>query len=172
MNGTFESYDESLDESFDEAAESVYDESFDETAEFIGLPGIIGNVLGGLGGVAGSAASGIGNLLGGVLGGSRPTRPPLPGVQLPGLGAGVSNATLTTPAGTATLALPSPLVRQDEFRATTQRLQSAINRQDLRSVRLASSDSGVTQLGSQVGTEQTGAQFIERLSQFLGFDFQ
>src|SRR6266446_3132382 len=37
---------------------------------------------------------------------------------------------------------------------------------------LASSDSGVTQLGSQVGTEQTGAQFIERLSQFLGFDLQ
>ncbi len=49
-----------------------------------------------------------------------------------------------------------PMSLLKETRLTTHHLLVS-PRQDLRSVRLASSDSGVTQLGSSVGTEQTGA---------------
>jgi hypothetical protein len=118
MDETAEYMDESFDESFDEMAEAD-DESYDEMAEFLpGLP------IPGLGSVLGGVASGIGNLLGA----GAPRRAPLPSVRLPTPSSGVTNATLNTPAGSATLALPSPLVRQDEFRATTQRLQEGINR--------------------------------------------
>ena len=42
--------------------------------------------------------------------------------------------------------------------------------QDLRSAWLTSHDPGVAQLGPQVGTEQTGPQFIQGLSEFFGLD--
>lgn len=123
MSDLFESYDESLDESLD-INESDFEGS--EDAEFLGsLLGGLGNAVSGtLGGIAsgvGNVASGIGGLLSGQ------SRPPLPRFNVGPGGSGVSTATLNTPAGAATVNLPAAVVRQDEFRVTTDRLQSAIN---------------------------------------------
>ena len=126
MNGAAEYID---DESYDldEAVESS-GEDWDESAEF--LP-IIGPLLGGVASGIGQLASGVGGVASGIgssLLGRGPTRPPLPGVRLPTATSGVSSATINTPAGAATIALPSAVVRQDEYRATVQRLQESINR--------------------------------------------
>lgn len=127
MNGSTEYIDESDDESLLEALESD-DEDIDESAEF--LP-ILGPIAGGVATGIGQLASGIGGVasgIGGALLGRGSRRPPLPGVNLPTPTSGVSSATINTPAGAATIALPSAVVRQDEYRATVQRLQESINR--------------------------------------------
>jgi hypothetical protein len=114
MNGeTLESYDES----YDEGVETIYDESYDESAEF--LPGLLGGILPGI-------ASGIGGLVSNIVR-PQPPRAPLPGINLPSLGPGVTNAQLNTPAGSATIALPSAVVRLDEYRADKERTQTALN---------------------------------------------
>jgi hypothetical protein len=127
MNEAAEYIDESDDESLLEAIESD-DEDIDESAEF--LPGI-GPILGGVATGVGQLASGIGGVASGIgsslLGGGA-RRPRLSGVRLPTATGGVSSATINTPAGAATIALPSAVVRQDEYRATVQRLQDSINR--------------------------------------------
>lgn len=118
MNGeTMEYYD---DESFDD--ESFDDESFDdETAEF--LPGI-GSILPGI-------VSTVGGAIGNILSPKRPPAP-LPSVRLPASGPGVTSAQLNTPAGSATLALPSALVRQEEFRAAIGPLKEGLDRNTAR----------------------------------------
>jgi hypothetical protein len=119
MNGNLEDYDEAIAEDYDE---SFDDESYDEPSE--DLLGTIGNVLtGGLPAIA----SGIGSLFGNAIR-PQPSRPPLPQVSVPAPSQGVTNAQLNTPAGSATIALPAPLVKQDEFREVTARLQEGINR--------------------------------------------
>jgi hypothetical protein len=116
MDETFESYDESYDEAWDESYDEgeSYDESYDE-AEALPLLGTLTGI------------PGIASVLSGITGLGRARRP-LPSVRLPVASSGVSKATLSTPAGSATINLPSALVRQDEFRAVTQRLQEGINR--------------------------------------------
>lgn len=111
MNGTLEDYDEALAEDYDEMSEFTDDE-----AEFI--PGVIGNIL--------NPLQGLGIMK--PLIGAQPSRPPLPRAQVPAPGSGVRNATLSTPAGQATIALPEAVARQDEFRAVTASLKTSIDR--------------------------------------------
>lgn len=111
------------DEAFDDESiddESFDDESVDDESEFLG------QLLGG-------PASVIGNAIGGLLGGSRgPSRPPIPQLRVGTPGAGVSTATLNTPAGNATLRLPEPVVTRREFEAGIQKLQDGVNRDTAR----------------------------------------
>jgi hypothetical protein len=69
------------------------------------------------------------NLAKGVMGMINPTPPrqPLPGVTLPTTGSGVLQGQLNTPAGSATIALPSAVVKQEEFRAIVDRLETSLN---------------------------------------------
>ena len=107
------------DEAFDDESlddEAFDDESVDDESEFLG------QLLGG-------PASVIGNAIGGLFGGNRgPTRPPIPPLRVGTPGAGVSTATLNTPAGNATLRLPEPVVTRREFEAGIQKLQDGVNR--------------------------------------------
>lgn len=107
------------DEAFDDEAfddESVDDESVDDESEFLGT-------------LLGGPAALIGNALGGLFGGGQPpSRVPLPRISGGTPGAGVSTATLATPAGNATLRLPEPVVTRREYEAGMRRVQEGINR--------------------------------------------
>jgi hypothetical protein len=111
------------DEAFDDEAfddETLDDESVDDESEFLSQ-------------LIGGPASLIGNAIGSLFGGNRgPSRPPLPRVAVGTPGSGVSTATLTTPAGTATLRLPEPVVTRREFDAGLRKLQEGINRDSAR----------------------------------------
>jgi hypothetical protein len=134
-----EAYD---DESVDD--ESVDDESVDDESEF----------LGGLGSILGGPAAAIGNALGGLFGGG-PRRPPLPPVQVPSPGGGVSTATLNTPQGSATLRLPEPVVTRTEFETTVRRLQEGINRDSARTNTISKDlDTLRTRVGAVVADTQ------------------
>ncbi|WP_131683064.1 hypothetical protein [Pseudarthrobacter sp. YALA5] len=122
--------DESIDdESLD--IESFDDESFDDESEL-------------LGGLLGGPASVIGNALGGLFGSRGPSRPPLSRFTVGAPGAGVSTASLNTPAGNATLRLPEPVVSRREFEATIRQIQEGINRDTSRLNTIAKDVDGLT----------------------------
>lgn len=135
--------DETLDDEsmYDESGD---DESGDDESEFLG------SLLGG-------PASLIGNALGGLFGGNRggSSRPPLPHVSVGIPGAGVSTATINTPAGNATLRLPEPVVTRREFEAGIRKLQEGINR-DATRVNAVSKDLDI--LRTRVATVVTETQ--------------
>jgi hypothetical protein len=132
---TYAPYYEAVDDEAIDDEAVLDDEALDDEAEF--LPGL-GNILPGI-------ASGIGGLL---FPGAAP-RPPLPQVNVPPSGGGVSSAVLQTPQGSATLRLPETVVTKDEFRQTTERLQEAINRD---TARLNTTQKDIESLGNRVGT--------------------
>lgn len=101
------------DESWDD--ESVAAESWDDESEFLGT-------------LLGGPAQVIGSALGGLLNSRPAPKPPLGQVSVGSPGRGVSTATLTTPAGNATLRLPEPVVTRQEFDANIKKLQDGINR--------------------------------------------
>ena len=119
------------DESFAES-----DDDLDEAQEFI--PGIP-NPIAGVGGALGSLFN-------------RQRRSPLPRVQVGSGRGGLASATIATPRGNARISFPEPVVRQDEFKAATARLQEAINRN---TARLNTLEKDQQQLSQRIGTVVT-----------------
>ena len=135
------------DEAFDDESlddEAFDDESVDDESEFLGT-------------LLGGPAALIGNALGGLFGGGPrpPSRSPLPRITVGTPGAGVSTASLNTPAGNATLRLPEPVVTRREYDAGIRKLQEGINRDAARVNAVAKDVDGLrTRIAVVVGDTQ------------------
>jgi hypothetical protein len=137
-----------VNEDIDYEAMEWDDESYDDeaaTAEFIGP------LLGAVPALVGAAAPALGGLVSGLFGGG-PKRPPLPAVRVPGPGGGLSSATISTPAGAATIRLPEKVVTEEELRRLASDLEDAINRN---TARLNSTQADMQNLTKQVSSVVT-----------------
>lgn len=127
---------------FEDVDEAIDDTESDDEGFLDALLNPIGAIAGALGAPSPSG------LIGGLLGGG-PARPPISSVRPPMTSGGVNSATVNTPRGSATIALPETVVSKDDFNNAMQRLTTSINSN---SSRINTTQTDVRNLTSKVGT--------------------